>query len=163
VESLLRLHDFQFLTDQSQPYEHERTYELGNGWTEYQQRPFVAFTMPGEDGRCLEFFERLKERPEVVVQASELHPFRVLPDSHERVAVSRIRIAKTAEDLETTTWEDVTWALCESDSEEVEDYLCLDAIKRSSPLRVDVAASEWEVSLDLLGVIEEVAVECDLP
>jgi hypothetical protein len=163
VEGLLKLHDFRLLTDGSQPYEHGRAYELGNEWTEYQQRPYIAFIMPGENGQCLEFFERLKKRSEIVVQACELHPFRILPDSHEQVAVSRIRIAKTVEDLETTAWKDVTWALCESDISADEYYFGLDAIKRSSPLRFYVAASEWGVSLDLLGVIEEVAIECDLP
>jgi hypothetical protein len=159
VEGLLKLHDFRLLTDGSQPYEHQHAFRLGEEWAEYQQRPYVTFTMPGEDGQGLEFFKRLKKRPEIVVQASELHPFRVLPGSHEQVVVSRERIAKTAEDLETTPWKGVTWALSGSGG----DLFWLDAMNRSSLLYFAIAASEWGVSLDLLGVIEEVAVECDLP
>jgi hypothetical protein len=76
--------------------------------------------------------------------------------------VSRERIARTAEDLQTTEWEGVTWALSRRDPWE-DSYYFLDVIKRSSPLIFDVAAREWDESLDLLGVILEVATKCGLP
>jgi hypothetical protein len=165
VEGLLKLHDFQLLTDCSQPYEHDRPFIHGKKWVEYQQRPYVCFAMPGDDGRFLEFFAMLRNRPEIVVHASELHPCRVLPDSHEEVVVSRGRIATTAEGLETAAWTVYMTCLCE-----VNEgfgfyglgYYDLDAMKRSSAILFQVAASGWE-ALDLLGLIEEVAIECDLP
>lgn len=118
--------------------------------------------MSGEDGHGLEFFERLKKRPEVVVQSSQFDPFRVLPGSHESVVVSRYRIAITKKYLETKAWEGVTRALCGANLSE-EGIFCLDAMKRSKPLCFDVAASQWGIPLDLLGVIKEVAVESNLP
>jgi hypothetical protein len=160
VEGLLKLHDFQLLTDCSQPYEHDRPFIHGKKWVEYQQRPYVCFAMPGDDGRFLEFFAMLRNRPEIVVHASELHPCRVLPDSHEEVVVSRGRIATTAEGLETAAWSADTISLVEIDEDP--DYYGLDAMKKSSAILFQVAASGWE-ALDLLGLIEEVAIECDLP
>lgn len=118
--------------------------------------------MSGEDGHGLEFFERLKKRPEVVVQSSQFDPFRVLPGSHESVVVSRYRIAITKKYLETKAWEGVTRALCGANLSE-EGIFYLDAMKRSKPLCFDVAASQWGIPLDLLGVIKEVAVESNLP
>ena len=102
----------------------------------------------------------LRNRPEIVVQASELHPYRVLPDSHEEVEVNRYRIATTAEGLETAAWSVDTISLIEIDEDP--DYYGLDAMKKSSAILFQVAASKWE-ALDLLGLIEEVAIECDLP
>jgi hypothetical protein len=64
VESLLKLHDFQLVTESSQPYEHS-AFKLREEWAERQQRPFVSFIMPREHGRS--FFEMLKKRPELVV------------------------------------------------------------------------------------------------
>jgi hypothetical protein len=160
VENLLKLHDFRLVTDNSQPYEHMRAFKTGKEWAECQQRPYVSFIMPREHGRS--FFKMLKKRPELVVQASELHPYRVLPDSHEEVVVvTRERTARTAEDLQSTEWKPYT-RLCNSDMSE-RGYYCLDVIKRSSPLRFSVAASEWNDPLDLLGVVLEVATKCGVP
>lgn len=64
--------------------------------------------MSNEGGQCLKFFEGLKRSPEIVVCASELHPFRVFQGSHEPVVVSRERIARKAEDLAIKAWKGVT-------------------------------------------------------
>ena len=162
VESLLRIHDFQLLTDNGQPYEHQRPSKFGDEWAEYEQRPYVSFTMPGLDGRSLEFFSSLKHRPEILVHACKLDPFRVLPGSDDRVAVTRKRRAKTAKSLSSTEWVGLTWALYNDDISG-QYYYCLDALKRADPVVFTVAAREWGVRLDLLGIIEEVAIECDLP
>ena len=162
VESLLRIHDFQLLTDCSQPYEYQRPYKFSDGWAEYEQRPYVSFTMPGLHGRSLEFFASLKHRPEIMVHACKLDPFRVLPGSDDEVTVTRRRMAKTAESLSSTEWVGLTWALRNFDISD-EDYYCLDALRRADPVVFMVAAREWGVCLDLLGIIEEVAIECDLP
>ena len=63
--------------------------------------------MRGEDSHGLKFSKRLRERPEIVVQTSEIYPFRILPGSREMVVVGCERIAKTAEDLEATAWKGV--------------------------------------------------------
>jgi len=115
--------------------------------------------MPGGD-QSLKFFATLRNRQEIVVQACEIHPYKVLPNSHEQVSVNRERIAEIVKDLNITERKDVTWALSNIPGEE---HYCLDVVKRLSPLLFAVAASEWEVPLDLLGLIEEVAVECGLP
>ena len=162
VESLLRIHDFQLLTDNSQPYEHQRRSKFDDEWVEYEQRPYVSFTMPGLHGRSLEFFALLKHRPEIMVHACKLDPFMALPGSDDEVTVTRERIAKTAESLSRTEWVGLTWALRNFDISD-EDYYCLDALRRADPVVLMVAAREWGVCLDLLGIIEEVAIECDLP
>ena len=162
VESLLRIHDFQLLTDNSQPYEHQRRSKFDDEWAEYEQRPYVSFTMPGLHGRSLEFFASLKHRPEIMVHACKLDPFMALPGSDDEVTVTRERIAKTAESLSRTEWVGLTWALRNVDISG-NDYYCLDALRRADPVVFMVAAREWGVCLNLLGIIEEVAIECDLP
>ena len=77
--------------------------------------------MPAKNSLYLEFFERLKNRHRIIVHAFGLHPFRVLPDSHEQIMINRERIAKTAEDLKIIPWKDVTWGL--SGGEKSEDEL----------------------------------------
>lgn len=107
----------------------------------------------------------LRNRPEIVVQAFELHPCRVLPGSRDEVVVSRERIATTAEGLETAAWRDCMNCLYEIDERFCfygSGYYSSDAMKKSSAIQFQVAASRWE-ALDLLGLIEEVAIECDLP
>jgi hypothetical protein len=76
VPGLLKLHDFGLFIVDSRPYEHN-VYKSGEEWTEGQQQPFVSFIMPGKDGLSLEFFQRLKERADVVVFAIELLPFKM--------------------------------------------------------------------------------------
>ena len=97
-----------------------------------------------------------------MVQACKLDPFRVLPGSDDQVTVTRRRIAKTAKSLSSTEWVGRTWAFSNHDISD-EDYYCLDALKRADPVLFEVAAREWGVRLDLLGIIEEVAIECNLP
>lgn len=160
MNGLLKLHEFGLITDNSQPYQHKGAFKLGKKVAEYQQRPYVSFMMPSSD-RSLKFFAMLRNRPEIVVQACEIHPYNALPNSHEQVLISRECIAKEVKDLKTTKWQDYTRTFSSQITDE--DYYCLDVVKRSRPLLFDVAASEWEVSLDLLGLIKEVAVECGLP
>lgn len=83
-----------------------------------------------------------------------------MPNSHEEVSLSRQRIAKEVKDLKTTKWRDARVSLSDVSGD---DYYYLVVVKRSRPLLFQVVASEWEVPLDLLGLIEEVAVECGLP
>jgi hypothetical protein len=161
LPGLLKLHDFGLFTFSSQPYKHS-VYESGEEWTEDQQRPFVSFIMPGKDGLSLEFFKRLKERADVVVYAQELCPFKMVDSSHDPHDVSRKRIADTVKDLETAEWE-VSISVCSSaDVSDSGDLYLPDAMKLVKPVLFDVAASEWGVQLDLLGVIEGVAVDCGL-
>ena len=128
-------------------------------WTEWQQRPYVSFIMPGKDGLSLKFFNRLQERrADVVVSARELCPFKIVDRSHGPHVVSRTRIADTSKDLETADWgKDIT-TVCTSKLSA--DLYLPDAMKLVEPVFFDVAASEWGVQLDLLGVIEKVAIEC---
>jgi hypothetical protein len=143
----------------SRPYEHN-VYKSGEEWTEGQQQPFVSFIMPDKDGPSLEFFQRLKERADVVVFAIELLPFKMVDGSHGPHVVSRRRIADTVEDLETAEWKDVT-IVC-SGADTPTKLNLPDAMKLVKPVFFDVAASKWGVKLDLLGVIEKVAVDCEM-
>ncbi len=161
VNDLLKLHEFGLITNGDQPYEHEGVFKLGKEMAEYQQRSYVSFMMSGDD-QSLKFFATLRNRQEIVVQACEIHPYKVLPNSHEQVSISRERIAERVKDLKTTERKDVTWVLSKVNIPG-EEYYYLDIVKRLSPLLLAVAASEWEVPLDLLGLIEEVAVACGLP
>jgi hypothetical protein len=54
--------------------------------------------MRGRD--CLPFFERLKERANVVVFAMKFLSFKMVDDSHGPYVLSRRRTADTVEDLE---------------------------------------------------------------
>jgi hypothetical protein len=161
LPGLLKLHDFGLFTICSQPYEQD-VYESGKKWSEYQQRPFISFIMPGKDGLSLEFFKRLKERAaDVVVSAQELCPFKIVHGSHDLHAVSRKRIADTVKDLETAEWKAFT-GVCSAYMLDTDLY-CVDVMKSVKPVLFDIAASEWGVPLGLLGVIEGVAIDCGLP
>jgi hypothetical protein len=115
--------------------------------------------MPGKEG-LWKLFKKLQERAGVVVSAQELCPFKILDGSHGPHDVSRTRIADTSKDLETADWgEDVTTV---SPSKLSADLYLPDAMKLVEPVFFVVAASEWGVQLDLLDVIEKVAIECGL-
>jgi hypothetical protein len=160
VPGLLKLHEFALLTIGSQPYE-QSVYESGKNWSEYQQRPFIIFIMPGKNALSLEFFERLKKRADIVVSAQELCPFKIVDGSHDPHVVSRMRVAVTVKDLETAEWE-VSTSICYDGDRSYNDLFCVDVMKSEKPVIFDVAASEWGVQLDLLGVIEGVAIDCGL-
>ncbi len=81
---------------------------------------------------------------------------------HEQVPVSRERIAKRDKDFSITGVEKTVQGPFLRFAISDEDYYCSDVVKRSPPLLFGGAASGWEVPLDLLGLIEEVAVECGL-
>lgn len=162
VESLLRLHDFQLLTDNSQPYEHKRPFRLGDDWAEYEQRPYVSFTMSALPGWDRELLALLRHQPDILVQASTLYPYELVPGSDKQVVVSRDRIAKTTKDLRSTTWKPITMALTDVDISN-EEFFCLDSLKRSKPVVFVVAAREWGPHLDLLGMIEDAAIDCGMP
>lgn len=127
--------------------------------TEYQQQSYVFFIMLNSD-QFLKFFITLRNWQEIVVQVCEIHSYKTLLNSHEQVLISHECIAKRVEDLKTTKWKDVTETFNSNISDE--DYYCLNVVKQSSPLLFEIAVSEWEVSLNLLSLIEEVAVECEL-
>lgn len=146
IDGLLRLHDFRLLTDGSQPYEHQCVRNVDQEYVEYQQRPYVSFLMAGENDQALKFFEMLKSQSEIAVRAFELYSYKLLPGSHEQIVISRERIAKPGERLESMTWKDVTWAFYDFNLSE-KALFSLDAVKESKVLWFEVAASEWGVSL----------------
>lgn len=86
----------------------------------------------------------------------------LIPSSDKQVVVSRDRIAKSTKDLRSTAWEPITMALTDVDISG-EEFFCLDSLKRSEPVVFVVAAREWGVRLDLLGVIEDAAIDCHMP
>jgi hypothetical protein len=96
VESLLRLHDFQMLTHNSQPYTDAYPSLFEGKWYQGKQRPYVSFVVPRK--HAVSLFRKLKERQEVVVMASDIYG-KVLKDSHKMVTVTRERVADTAEDI----------------------------------------------------------------
>ena len=164
VEGLLKLHDFQLITDCSQPYEHSyKENEDKTYWIERLQRPYVTFIMQGGDGsKAPEFFKMLKKRLEIIISAANIFAFSKLPGSHGRAVVTYQRCAKMKKDLATTKWEDLTWSMHDRDFS-TQPYYNFRAIKRSNPIAFDVAARNWYDPVDLLGIVEEVAVRCGLP
>jgi hypothetical protein len=92
----------------------------------------------------------------------EIHPHNVLPihTSGFRSAVSVP--PKESKILKSTKLEEVTWTLPTIDISD-EDFNRSGAVKQLGPLVFPVALSEWEVPLDLLDLIEEVAIKCGLP
>ncbi len=151
------------LTINGKPYVRD-VYKEDEKWVEVQQRPYVTFIM---DGLSMEFFEGLKKRSDIVVYAAELCPYKKVAGSHKDHVVCRERIANKFEDLKTAEWKAFTGVCSDGDISD-EDLFCSNAMKRAKPVIFDVAASEWDpltqrgVALDLPGMIEEVAIECDL-
>lgn len=118
--------------------------------------------MPGKDVPYMDFFKRLKERADIVVSAEELCPFTIVNGSHDPHDVTRERNSDTEKDLEDAEWKTYTGVCSGEDMSE----LVLDALavmKLVKPVCFDVAAREWGIQLDLLRVIEEVAIGCGLP
>lgn len=126
-------------TDNSQPYEHKRPFRLGDDWVEYEQRPYVSFTMSALHGWDIEPLALLSHQPDILVQASTFHPYELIPGSDKQVVVSRDRIAKTTKDLRSTAWESITMALTDVDISN-EEFFCLDSLKRSEPVVFVVAS-----------------------
>jgi hypothetical protein len=162
LPGLLKLNDFGLFTTGSHPYGHG-VRESDEKQSEWEQRPHITFIMPDRNGLSLKFFKRLKERADVVVSAEEYFPFNIVDGSHGPHTICRQRTADMVKDLETAKWASFT-AVCSSSNMSLEnDLLSLDGMKSVKPISFDVAASEWGVPLDLLGVIEEVAIDCGLP
>lgn len=160
VKSLLRLHKLQLLTDDSQPYLHE-FFQRGEEWVECQQRPFVDFTMSASHNKPKKLLALLNRQSDIVVRASEVYSCRILPDSDNEVEVSRQRTAKKINDLSRQAWKPFTCSLAEVDYSE-EDFFCLKAMKRSKPVVFNVAAREWGNDLNLLNIVENAVMKCNL-
>lgn len=98
---------------------------------------------------------------QILVQASTLHPYRLIPGPDKEFVVIRNRTAKTTEDLRNTAWR----AIAMGTDVDISDgeFFCLDSLKRSEPVVFMVAAREWGVHLDLPGVIEDAAFDCQMP
>ena len=162
VEGLLKIHDLGLLTYSSQPYQDDRGFPVGEDWADYQQRPFLSFLVADKDGLGLELFRKLQEKPEIVVQAAQSYPYRMWPGSYDGgLVVTRERIVNSADNLATTPCQDLTKA-CLSHNLEEEGLFALEVVRRLNPLSIECAASEWG-PLDLIGLVEEVAIECGLP
>ena len=155
---LLKLHDFGLLTTRSQPYRYE-VIPSDKEWTEVQQNPYVSFAMPGQDTLYLEFFEKLRERADIVVFAAELCPYRVVDGSHGAHVAIRVRTANTKEDLEASEWRLGESTCVDKDMSGQFDWLYR---KVEKLVYFDVAAREFGPPVDLLGVIEDVALTSGL-
>ena len=162
VEGLLKVHDLGLLTYSSQPYQDDRCFRVGEDWADYQQRPFLSFLVADKDGLGLELFRKLQERPEIVVQAAQSYPYRLWPGSYDGgLVVTRERIVDSVDSLATTPWQDLT-EVCHSHNLEEEGLFALEVIRRLNPLSIECAANEWG-PLDLISLVEGVAIECGLP
>jgi hypothetical protein len=161
MDVLLRLNDSQLLTESAQQYQNQHAIDMGDCWLENQQRPYISFIMQGRDGQGVKCFKRLQERPGIVVRASKIYPFSILPGSHEMITVGRTRDAETISALGSAKWKGWKWGL-RSAAGKLDELFCLDAMKQSDPLWIEVAASEWGVVIDVLSIVQEVAVECGL-
>lgn len=94
IDGLLRLHDFQLLTDNSQPYVHERSLDSNHQRLEYQQRPCVSFLMLGDNDQAFVFLEMLQSRLEILVWVYDVSTHRVLSLSPSDIAVTRCRFLR---------------------------------------------------------------------
>ena len=83
--------------------------------------------MPGSYGELLAL---LRYRPEILVEASTLHPYKLIPGSDKEIVISRNRTAKTAKDLRNTAWRPLTMAFTDVDISD-QEFFCLDSLKRS--------------------------------
>ena len=83
-----------------------------------------------------------------------------LNDSHSPHFINHKCITDTVEDLKTAEWKGVTIAC--SDADTSSKLNLPDVMKSVKPVFFDVAVSKWGIKLDLLGVIEKVAVDCGI-
>lgn len=154
------MHDFGLFTLGSQPYEHKPAHLLDGKWTEGRQRLYVSFYATRRYP-ALRVLQQTK-RNDVVVCTIQLYPFNEIAKSHnEGHSISKERAAITVADLEFKEWKTAGGVYTVIDVSD-DGFYKLDAMKHAKPIHFDVAAQEW-VSLDLLGMIENVAIECGLP
>ena len=64
-------------------------------------------------------------------------------------------------DLSRQAWKPFTCSLAEVDYSE-EDFFCLKAMKRSERVVFNVAAREWGNDLNLLNIVENAVMMCNL-
>ena len=161
---LLALHDLRLLTFNSQPFQHDQPFwsTYLQQWAEYEQRPFVSFIVPEEEGdnpRYMRLFDLLKRANNVVVRATKLLSLESLSGSEPQVLVSRERLSKNREALSSQEWKEYTWVLCDADIRR-EPFFDLDVVQRCNPILFNVAALGWGDQLNLVSLIADLATQC---
>jgi hypothetical protein len=120
----------------------------------------VSFIMPNE--HCWSLFEKLRERPEIAARPPSLHPQRRLTGSHGVYVTMKARVAVSERLLQYQGWELKTWGHSDVDPSTTDPFYGSVVVKRLNSAYSEVAASIWKRRVDLLGLLEKVAIECGL-
>jgi hypothetical protein len=75
----------------------------------------------------------------------------------------KAHIAVSERPLQYQGREPETWGLSDVDPSTTDPFYDSDVVKRLNPPYFEVAASTWERRVDLLGLLEDVAIECGSP
>ena len=162
IEGLLKLHNYQLLVEFSQKSERPSPNNSCGKWEQYETLPFIVFTIDKIEMQYQKLFEILQQRSDIAVWATRVYQSQILSGSGEKVVVGRTRTATRYEKLEHEAWKPMEHGLT---NENLSEYplFCIAAMKKVDPVCFHVAGKDWGVSLDLPGIIESAAIECNLP
>lgn len=165
IPGLLALHDYGLMTYGSQPFDRkpERLAIGGGYWYQIRQRPYLSFMTPLKDRIPQDTIERfctllLMHSRIVAIVKQPGQPFRSsMPETH---IVTITRSALSIEELYAEPFKPYTCVPCngtlESETWEVE------AVIAAECLNISVASRSWDEDMDLLALIEGVAVAAGL-
>lgn len=153
VPSLLKLHERQIFTWNSQPYLRKRTRGDGGKFYDAWQRPYLSFVV-AEKNNPQRLFQELKRKRDIKVHARRAYsPEAALEGSFTKnkiVSKGRI-VTKYRRSLFLRRWKVFTSIDPASDIAE-EDIFCLEAMKQAKPWIFDVVAASW-MDVDIARII----------
>lgn len=157
VPSLLKLHERQIFTWNSQPYLRERTRREGGSFYDSWQRPYLSFVV-AEKNNPQRLFKELKRNKDIKVHAGRVSSPEIALDGSftKNKIVSKDRIVtKYRRSLFLRRWKAFTSVNPTSDIAE-EDIFCLEAMKQAKPWVFDVVAASWK-DVDIARILIDAA------
>ena len=163
IPGLLRLHDYGFLTYDSQPF--LKKIKLchspkGAYWYECRQRPYLDFLLPQYDRIPAEniatFTTLLLAHPRIVTMIDEQEDtFRtnIKMDSHD---VTEVKLALTVEELAAEPL--LPYTSIPRKAHHEAQQMDVEAIHGAQCLDIKIASRSWEKDLDILALVEGVAI-----
>lgn len=124
-------------------------------------RPYLSFWCP-ESTKPLELISKLRERPDIIIYASKLHPFEVVQRTPaEPTSYVRRKIPSDISGSNKVTWEEDKGSSIEAfDISKDSEFWNLECVRREGPWLIDVVVNGWDFNLDLVDVIKEAIEQC---
>ncbi|KAL8886389.1 MAG: hypothetical protein Q9215_005902 [Flavoplaca cf. flavocitrina] len=169
VPGLLRLHQYGFLTHESQPFEpvkRQQKHQNGGWWQEWRQRPYLSFLAPQQDRIAKTAVEKLAllllAHPSIVTivaYGKGDRSYRTnIDDPH---TTTEYRFARSADAL---TKEDfkANASIPPGYHHVTEDWGDVDAVTSAQCLDITVASRSWDGDVDLAKLVEDLAIEAGI-